>query len=129
EDVCAGWGGHHDSINPYIRMDDSSRCEPRQGRRLSLCQFNCLPWIAIPRSLRSLRMTFAPRALHTQTRQPPNVAAVAGRACGSTVSFHTPTSDSPMTSRREFLKHTGVAAAIAAANSALRPGIASALTA
>ncbi len=33
-----------------------------------------------------------------------------------------------MTSRREFLRQTGVAAAIAAANSALRPGIASALT-
>jgi TldD protein len=32
-----------------------------------------------------------------------------------------------MTTRRDFLKHTGTAAAIAAANSLLRPGIASAL--
>ena len=34
-----------------------------------------------------------------------------------------------MTTRRDFLRQTGVAAAIAAANSALRPGIANALTA
>ncbi|HEV8495622.1 MAG TPA: DNA gyrase modulator, partial [Gemmatimonadaceae bacterium] len=33
-----------------------------------------------------------------------------------------------MTSRRDFLRQTGVAAAIAAANAALRPGIAGALT-
>jgi len=33
-----------------------------------------------------------------------------------------------MTTRRDFLKHTGVAAAIAAANSALHPGVANALS-
>src|SRR5689334_5760436 len=33
-----------------------------------------------------------------------------------------------MTTRRDFLKHTGVAAAIAAANSALYPGVANALS-